>query len=391
MKVQWISWAAAAVLAGGFVPAATPQEVIPVPAAPAADPAAKTDAAAKVPILLPPMSPAGPSGPATSPLPALIGTGICPPGAPCAANKSGEPPAPFTPLMLGDFVGPVANLFTNFKIAEGESPRPMDRVFFKYNWYNNINKDRWSDPTQPVHNVNLNLYTFGMEKTLFDGVASVGVRIPFDTIDAKGKDFHLAPDPATGALVPVAGGPGFDESEFGNLIAIAKVLLWDDRETGNCLSAGAVVSFPTASNQKLDPGLSTLLYLQPFTGFIWNSGDLFVQGFASMIFPIARPESIVSFTDLGVGYWVYKNDSRLLTGVAPTFEIHYTAPIRQADPNANIFNFIDNQHIFNTVDFTIGSTFEFAHRATLGTGLAVPVTGGKPFDAEILVQLNLFF
>src|SRR5262249_9336595 len=45
--------------------------------------------------------------------------------APCAA-----PGQPLTPYMLGDFAGPVANLFSDIKIAEGESPRPIDRVFY---------------------------------------------------------------------------------------------------------------------------------------------------------------------------------------------------------------------------------------------------------------------
>jgi hypothetical protein len=315
--------------------------------------------------------------------------------APAAGCPDGrcEQAAPFTPFMLGDFVGPVANLFTNFKIAEGESPRPMDRVFFKYNFYNNINKSRWTDPTEPIHNVNLDLYTFGAEKTFFDGIMSLGLRVPFYTIDAEGKDFRVGPDPLTGALGALPGGPGFTETHFGNLIAIAKAVLWEDRPAGSLLSAGVVVSFPTANSQELDPGLSTLMYFQPFSGFILTSGDLFIQGFSSMTLPVARPESIVSFNDIGVGYYVYRDatGSRMLSAVAPTLEMHYTAPLRQADPNVNVFNLVDNLRIHNTVDFTFGATFEFVNRATLGVGLAVPVTGLKPFDMEALVQVNLLF
>jgi len=40
--------------------------------------------------------------------------------------------------------------------------------------------------------------------------------------------------------------------------------------------------FTQGCGPKLDPGLSTLMYVQPFSGFILNSGDLFVQGFTSM-------------------------------------------------------------------------------------------------------------
>jgi hypothetical protein len=313
----------------------------------------------------------------------------------CAPNCCPDAKAaPFTPFMLGDFVGPVANLFTNFKIAEDESPRPTDRVFFKYNYYNNINPTRWRDPTEPIHNVDLNLYTFGMEKTFFDGAVSIGARFPFYTMDAEGKTAHLAPDPVTGRLVPVPGGPGFSETEFGNSMAIVKATLWENRASGDLLSGGAIISIPTASNQKLDPGLSTLAYVQPFTGFILTSGDLYLQGFLSTIMPVARPESIVVFSDVGVGYYLYRDAScsHLISGIAPTFEVHYAAPLRQVDPTANFFgNFVDTQPVHNTVDLTTGATLEFGRRATLGVGVSVPVTGQRPFDVEGLVQLNMLF
>jgi hypothetical protein len=326
--------------------------------------------------------PAMPAAQATAPAAAPAGDGH---------DSQGQP---FTPVMFGDFIGPVANLFTDFKVAEGESPRPMDRVFFRYNYYNNINPTQWKDPTEPIHNVNLDLYTFGMEKTFFDGLMSLGIRIPFYTINAEGKDFHVGPDSVTGAASLLPGGPGLDQTSWGNIVAVAKAVLWEDRPAGSLLSAGVVASIPTASNQQLDPGISTLMYFQPFTGFIWTSGDLYVQGFSSMTLPVARPEAFVSFTDIGVGYYVWRDPtcSRLLSAVAPTLEVHYTAPIRQVDARANLFgDFVDNLQIHNTVDLTFGTTFEFANRATLGLGLAIPVTGQRPFDFEGQVQLNLLF
>lgn len=372
MQTRWISLTAAALVALTQARSALGQDVNP--------PAGGQTKLLAPPVDLPPahVVPAMPAAQASGPSVA------CP----------GCQPEPFTPLMLGDFVGPVANLFTNFKIAEGESPRPMDRLFFKYNYYNNINKWRWADPTEPIHNVKLDLYTFGAEKTFFDGVMSLGVRMPFYTMDAEGKDFHVGPDPLTGAVGLLPGGPGFTETNFGNLVAIAKAVLWEDRPAGSLLSAGVVVSFPTANDQKLDPGLSTLMYFQPFSGFILTSGDLFLQGFSSLTLPVARPESIIAFNDIGVGYYVYRDatGSRLISAVAPTLEMHYTAPIRRADPRANLFgDFVDDLRVHNTVDFTFGATLELKNRATLGLGLALPVTGLRPFDVEGLVQLNWMF
>ena len=43
------------------------------------------------------------------------------------------------------------------------------------------------------------------------------------------------------------------------------------------------------------------------------------------------------------------------------------------------------------VDLTAGMTFEFNHRATLVLAAVTPVTGPKPFDFEIVTQLNVRF
>src|SRR5262249_3023933 len=128
-------------------------------------------------------------------------------------------------------------------------------------------------------------------------------------------------------------------------------------------------------------------------GFILNQGDLFVQGFSSVTLPVARAESIVLFNDLGVGYYAYRagRGEGGLTAVAPTLELHIENPLRQADPNVEQFGTFDGVKLHNVVDFTLGTTFEFASRATLGLGLVVPVTGPRPFDVEALAQLNYRF
>jgi hypothetical protein len=385
-------------------PPAMAQEVSPAGGGATGDPASGTPAA--LPIPLAPAAPLAPGVPApVVPVPAApvrrelsyvppevtvpAGSVACPPAVACADR----PAPPFVPFMLGDFTGPVANLFTELKVAEGESPRPTDRVFSKFNYYNNVNKARWADPTEPIHGVDLYRYTFGLEKTFFNQSVSLGLRVPFYTLDAEAKDVHLEPDPATGALVQVPGGPGFTTTHFGNISAIVKAVLWEDREAGSLLSGGAVLSFPTAASEKLDPGPSILAYAQPFAGFILTGGDLFVQGFSSMTLPVARPESIVLFTDLGVGYFVHRDNSgsALLTGIAPTLEVHVANPLRDADRLADLFGRVDDLKVHNVVDVTLGTTVEFSHRRTLGLGLVVPLTGPKPFDLEVLAQTNIRF
>jgi hypothetical protein len=291
--------------------------------------------------------------------------------------------------MLGDFVGFVTNQFSDLKVAEGESPRPLDRVFFRFNFYNNVDKSTWQDPSQPIHNVNLYRYVFGVEKSFLDEHFSLGLRVPFDTIDAEGKDFVLT----TSGTRAVAGDDGFATTHFGNINMIAKAALWEDRAQGNLISAGFSVSFPTASSTKINPGASVVTYVQPFVGFIWNRGNFFFQGFTSVALPVDGAESILLFTDLGVGYCIYR-DTRpgaMLVAMSPTVEIHLTDPLRNADATVDSFGIFDTLKVHNVVDVTLGTTFEFLRGTTLGVGIVVPCTGPKPFDIEALAQLNYRF
>ena len=57
----------------------------------------------------------------------------------------------------------------------------------------------------------------------------------------------------------------------------------------------------------------------------------------------------------------------------------------------DLFGIVDNLKLHNVVDVTLGATFEFGNGATLGAGFAVPMTGPKPFDVEVLTQLHWRF
>ena len=43
------------------------------------------------------------------------------------------------------------------------------------------------------------------------------------------------------------------------------------------------------------------------------------------------------------------------------------------------------------VDVTVGTNIEFYQRARLAVGVVTPVTGPKPFDFEVLAQLQMRF
>ncbi len=395
MRRCWLSWLAAAglVVAASARPAAAQQ--YPGWEPPAGRPAASLPPSAGSFAALPPAS-----GPAYSGPVSYGGPGQPPPRAdyaPMPADPHAQPgcagshgPEFLVPNMLGDLIGPLGTLFTELKASEGNSPRPVDRVYFNFNYFDNAFKTQWADPAQSVRHVDVYRYVFGFEKTFLDQRVSLTVQVPFFTMDVETRDRVFSPD--AGGFVANTDS-SFTSTDLGNISANVKAVLWEDKASGDLLSAGMIVTLPTASSRLIDPGPGSLAYVEPYLGFIWCYDNFYAQGFLAMTVPVARPESIVAFTDLGVGYYVYKNPSGsgCLRAVAPTFEVHVTDPLRQTNPNVDIFGIADRLHIANTVDLTYGVTFEFSNRSTLAVGVCNPVTGPKPFDVEGIVQFNYRF
>ena len=98
--------------------------------------------------------------------------------------------------MIGDFIGTPISIpspgmtvptphwrgsatFSNpflartFKVVEGQSPVPQNRVYGRYNLFNRLDNN----------NANLNRYVIGFERTFFDGNASFGMLLPFYSIN----------------------------------------------------------------------------------------------------------------------------------------------------------------------------------------------------------------
>jgi len=89
------------------------------------------------------------------------------------------------PQMIGDLsfgfnIGEFAP--TNpFKIAKNESPRPTNRVFLTYNYFNDVTLGH----PIPDLQTDLNREVIGFEKTFLNGDASVGLRLPFFQVHAS--------------------------------------------------------------------------------------------------------------------------------------------------------------------------------------------------------------
>ena len=274
----------------------------------------------------------------------------------------------FTPTMFGDF-GPTLRFgsaaLTPYisKIADDSSPRPLDRVYVNFNYYNNLGQ---VPPAGPA--ISGYVETIGFEKTFWDGNASIGMRLPF---------LQLV-------------GTGFNNSSVGDLSLSAKYAFINERDT--VLSAGLSITVPTGPCATLPSG-NTInpVFFQPFVGLLLNSDGAFLHGFSSIMIPTDSRDVTLWFNDIGVGYWLYRDctNTRIISAITPTFEVHVNTPLNNRYPgaanNPNVVPFADD------VNLTMGATFFLGDTATLGGAYCLPVTGPRPFCGEVILQFNLRF
>jgi hypothetical protein len=277
-------------------------------------------------------------------------------------------------------VGIFAPNLRALKIAENMSPFPQNRFFGSFNIYENVGETFNRRDGAPYTNLRVFSQFYGVEKTFFDGNASVGLRMPIQSLVV---DSNI---PGTGGTSTAAG----------DLNVFVKTLLaqteWSDGRIA-ALSAGISVAMPTGPRSFAGfPGYTGFrsTYLQPFIGTYYRDGAAYFQGFTAIDVPTGSGSSDVTtlFNDYAVGYFLYESHdpSQWLTAIAPTFEVHINTPLNHrgyspTDPAASI----------DQVNLTYGVNFGLFTRALLTTGFVTPVTGPRPFDWEYVLQFNYYF
>jgi hypothetical protein len=266
-----------------------------------------------------------------------------------------EPPN-IAPQMIGDLGFGVT--LSPAKIAENESPRPENRIFFTYNYFNEVRLQ----PGFQIDGIHIDVHreVIGFEKTFLGGDASFGVRLPFSTVN---ENFF---------------GDKTSETNFGNLSLITKYAFINDTTTGNVLAGGLSLVLPTETGE---PESRPVLF-QPFLGGVYNWGNFYLQGFTSVIIPTDSRDPTLFYNDIGVGYFLYRNPNFLIRGIVPTLEWHITTP-------AHVHNEDENSDTWVTL--TPGVHLQVGQTTTITLGASVPVTGPKPFDVEGIAQLNFRF
>jgi hypothetical protein len=354
-------------------PAVTPAPT-PAAPAPAPAPAEQPPAAAVEPPSLPEQAfGAERGGQFALAIPSMQGHQL---GIPALSfGRRGNPRFP-PPPGQGPVGGVVVPTIRSFKIAENESPRPRDRVYFGFNYYNHVNDAVNRRLGADVSNIHVYRETFGLEKTLLDGDASIGLRLPLNTLSADSG-------------IPGLGGSSTD---WGDLTVILKYTLWQNPATGSLLSAGLAVTTPTGPDAFAGSGAITSFHyttLQPYAGYIWSGERWFLHGFWALDIPTNSEDVTLMYNDVGVGYFLYRDgwEGRGLTAIVPTFEVHVNTPLN----HRGAFDFTDPAGTPDWVELTTGVTFEFNQRSTFAVGFVTPVTGPRPYDFEVLAQLNVRF
>jgi hypothetical protein len=300
---------------------------------------------------------------------------------------------------------PMAGGTRRFKIAENNKPFPVDRVFFLYNHFHNALETELTGALlgggPPPDDFSVDRYTFGIEKTFFDGLWSAEVRMPF-----------------AGRFEEENAAFGVEGGKWGNLSLVFKRLLATTESSA--LAAGMAIDFPTGSDADGFLGATSFtlhndaFHLMPYLGYMaLPSERAFFQGFIQVDVPLngnrvdtspaagsgTVDDQTLLYLDVAAGYWVMRNEcGRCVTGVAPIAELHYTTTLEDSDSvtaavGATTLTFGNSANRLDVLDFTVGLHVEFANGMNGRVGAVFPLRedDDKLFDAEIQVSVNWRF
>ncbi len=340
---------------------------------------------------------APPSNPPATPVPPSPTTGLSlapnPFGAIPTFGPSTVPAAPSAgltslssfsdagiPQMLGD-LAPMSGApkgaikfpwVRGYKMADNQSPRPQDRVYVAFNFYDNLRQS----PTSSLREVKVYREFFGFEKTFFDGNASIGLRLPLNTLSVASDQ-------------PGVGGAS---TALGDLTIILKGILLQNREAGCLISSGLAVTAPSGPANFAGAPFArsiTTTSFQPFIGYLWNPGRWFLQGFTGTNVPTDPRVVTMYYNDVGVGYSLFRarDPDAWIAAVVPTFEVHINTPL-----NHRVTQVVGSlAGTPDVVDLTFGSSVVLRGGSSLSAGIVNPVTGPRPYDFEVVLLLNVLF
>ncbi|MCE9567698.1 MAG: hypothetical protein K8U57_37330 [Planctomycetes bacterium] len=254
----------------------------------------------------------------------------------------------------------LAGRYSGIMITDNDSPRPSNRVYFGYSYYDGLGAAQnpgFGDVTQ-------NRQIFGIEQTLFNGNTSIGLRMPY---------------------VQVAGPFGSGGNAAGDLSILGKWALINNRDTGDILSIGMVLTTPTGGQAGVFPDGSPIphsVLFQPWLGAVHTMGRGYIQGITNVVIPSDSRDVLLFGHSFALGYQLIQG-SGVVPTVTPTFETHIRLPLNDRNPNGLIY-------LQDQVNLTGGAHFRW-NRFTMSGAACIPVVGPRPWNIEALANVNYRF
>jgi hypothetical protein len=308
-------------------------------------------------------------------------------------------PAPKPKMIAIDVPTPAGGgVVERTKIGEDNNPLPRDRVFFTYDYFNRV----------PFPNGDFDAHSFvlGSEKTFFDQLASVEVRIPFAST--------LDPD-------IVMGNGNSRDGEFGDVNITLKGLLFSSQTLN--VAAGLGISVPTGPDTRVFLPDGTLVgrvknesvLLTPYIAYLvtpddrWFFQNWFQVGFDANGNPVELNPMLTGLQNVGrlndqtvlqidaqLGYWIYRSsdNNRWLTALAPFIELHYNTALENADTiQSTAFSVTSNRNRFDELNMSTGFVAQIGDNCTLALGAAFPLKSerDRSFDYQLGLRANIFF
>ncbi|RUL84673.1 hypothetical protein [Tautonia sociabilis] len=268
-----------------------------------------------------------------------------------------------------------------FKISDNQVPRPVDRVFFTFNHFEDVNDAINRRLNSNVFNMQVQRYVIGLEKTFWEKKASLGIRLPLNVVHAD----SVTNDPMQYDLTR-------SSTALGDLFVYSKFILHENQERNFLLSGGLAMTLPVGPTSFA--GASYIknphsFAMQPYLAYYKAIGRFYIIGFEAIDVPINEGDATVLFNDIAFGYVAYRSEdpNALIRLVAPVFEAHANIPLSHTDP----FDLFDEAGTPDVVNLTYGLNIQLGRRTILSGAFVNPVTGPRPFDFEAMALLNIFF
>ncbi len=288
---------------------------------------------------------------------------------------------------------PATSVVGRIKASENNSPMPTDRVFLDFAVYNNV---PFTTPDGRIDGIDVQRFIPGIERTLFDGMMSVELRMPF----ARTLD---------NAVVFGEGLDG-DSWEIGNLYAAVKTLLYQGDTVA--VTGGLGINVPTAEDLKFTDSLggtgeieNEAVHLLPFFGLLHTPNDTFYTQTYVQVDVDANgntfrwngldrgviQDQTLLYADVVVGAWLYDDpSSNGIQGIVGTTEIHYTTSVKDFDAFNDVNTSTDPVALddFDFLTGIVGIHLLHANGAQLTFAYGVPLITHRFSDGEFRMMVN---